>query len=313
MKENCHSELDSESFILRTSEVVQILNQVQDDTKDWNNHTMHDICITMVNTNEAEDIVRCLTSLFADSKDSGLDVAVVIVDNHSAEDIEPIVKEKFSNITVLRQEKNEGFGKSHNKAIGAVDATYYFVLNPDTTFPAGQGFLQKCFSYMESHPKVGIMGPKIFYPDGTLQYSCYRFPTFLQPVYSRTSLGNKGKGKKIADNFLMKDFDHDKTQPVDWIMGSAMFVRKQAIDAVGVFDERFWMYAEDSDWCRRMWEEHWPVYYVHDISLSHVHKRASAKVPGIVNALLKNKYARQHIKSWLKYFLKWRGNSRFYY
>ena len=63
------------------------------------------------------------------------------------------------------------------------------------------------------------MGPKIFYPDGTLQYSCYRFPTFLQPVYSRTSLGNKGKGKKIADNFLMKDFDHDKTQPVDWIMG----------------------------------------------------------------------------------------------
>jgi GT2 family glycosyltransferase len=273
---------------------------------------MYDICITMVNTNEEEDIKRCLSSLFADSVDSVLKTTVVIVDNNSVNNIEPMLQQHFPGTTLIRQKKNEGFGKSHNKAMSAVDATYYFVLNPDTTFENGQGFLKKSFDFMEAHSKVGMMGPKIYYPDGSLQYSCYRFPTFLQPIYSRTSLGKKGRGKIIADHFVMKDFGHNKTQPVDWIMGSAMFARKQAINDVGMFDNRFWMYAEDSDWCRRMWEGHWSVYYVHDIVLSHVHKRASAKVPGIVNALLKNRYARQHLKSWLKYFWKWRGNHKYY-
>lgn len=273
---------------------------------------MHDICITMVNTNEEKDIKRCLSSLMADTESGDLDVAIVIVDNNSINNIEPMLQQHFPGTTLIRQKKNEGFGKSHNKAMDAVEAKYYFVLNPDTTFETGQGFLQKCYDFMEQHPKIGMIGPKIYYPDGSLQYSCYRFPTFLQPVYSRTSLGRKGKGKIIADHFVMKDFDHNETRPVDWVMGSAMFVRKKAIDDVGMFDDRFWMYAEDSDWCRRMWEGHWPVYYVHDIVLSHVHKRASAKVPGVVNALLKNRYARQHLKSWLKYFWKWRGNHKYY-
>lgn len=275
-------------------------------------NSMRDICITMVNTDEEEDIRRCLISLFLDSKNSELDITVVIVDNNSINDIEPMLRKDFPGTILLRQDKNQGFGKSHNKAISAVEAKYYFVLNPDTTFEVGQKFLKKCFDFMENHPNVGIIGPKIYYPDGELQYSCYRFPTFLQPVYSRTSLGKSGKGKNIADNFIMKDFGHDATRPVDWVMGSAMFVRKSAIDEVGMFDDRFWMYAEDSDWCRRMWEAHWFVYYVHDITLSHVHRRASAQVLGVVNALLKNRYARQHLKSWIKYFWKWRGNHKYY-
>jgi len=89
-------------------------------------------------------------------------------------------------------------------------------------------------------------------------------------------------------------------------MGSAMFVRNKAVKEVGLFDERYWMYAEDSDWCRRMWEMHWPVYYVHDIVVKHTHGRGSAKVPGIFKALLKNKLARVHLISWFKYMWKWR-------
>ena len=110
----------------------------------------------------------------------------------------------------------------------------------------------------------------------------------------------------------MKDFHHNETRPVDWIMGSAMFVKDKAIEHVGVFDERFWMYYEDSDWCRRMWEAGWPVYYVSTITLEHVHGRGSAKVPGIAKALLTNQLARVHVSSWLKYMWKWRGNHRYY-
>lgn len=273
---------------------------------------MYDICVSLVTTNESQTVKTCLTSLYKDLEGSTLKLAVVIVDNASIDGIETMLKADFPNVMFLRQEKNLGFGKSHNIAMKAVEAKYYFILNPDTTFKDGQGLLQRLYAFMEAHPQVGMAGPRIVYPDQTLQYSCFRFPTFKQPLYSRTKLGKQGKGKIIADHFLMKDFDHNKTIPVDWIMGSAMFVRGEAIKQVGMFDDRFWMYAEDSDWCRRMWEAHFPVYYVHDVVIEHIHGRASAKVPGVINALVKNKYARVHLISWLKYFWKWRGNYKYY-
>lgn len=272
---------------------------------------MFDICITLVNTKEKKEIEHSLSTLFLDSKNNGLQIATVIVDNASADGIEELVQ-KFTNLSIINLDKNEGFGKSHNKAIKSVDAKYYFILNPDTEFPSGGNFLRQMYDFMEAHKNAGMAGPKIVYPDGTLQYSCWRFPSFLQPIFSRTKWGQKGAGKKIADRYLMKDFDHNQTIPVDCIMGSAMFVRKEAIDEVGGFDDRFWMYFEDMDWCKRMWEKNWAVYYVHSVCFKHVHGRASAKVPGIIKALIKNKYARVHFISWLKYFWKWRGNSKYY-
>ncbi len=84
-------------------------------------------------------------------------------------------------------------------------------------------------------------------------------------------------------------------------MGSAMIARKEATDEVGFFDDRYFMYMEDSDWCRKMWEAGWPVYYAHDIAIYHAHARESAKIPGIFKALVKNKLARIHLQSWIKY------------
>lgn len=272
---------------------------------------MFDVCITIVNTNEKKEIEQALSTLFLDSKNSGLSVGVVIVDNASVESVSDLAQ-KFANLTVVVQSKNEGFGKSHNRAFATVPAKYYFVLNPDTDFLAGQNLLRKLYDFMEQNPRAGMVGPKIIYPDGSLQYSCWRFPTFLQPIFSRTKWGQKGRGKIVADRYLMKDFDHNQTIPVDCIMGSAMFVRKAAIDDVGGFDEYFWMYFEDMDWCWRIWEKGWAVYYMHNVLLRHAHGRASAKVPGVFMGLLKNKYARTHFVSWLKYFWKWRGNYKFY-
>jgi len=144
---------------------------------------MFDIAITLVNTKEKKDIEHSLETLLADSKEAGLNLAIVIVDNASGDGVEEL-KNKFSNLTIISQEKNEGFGKSHNKAFAAVPAKYYFVLNPDTEFPTEQGFLRKMYDFMGSRPKIGIAGPKIVYPDGLLQYSCYRFPSFWQPIFS---------------------------------------------------------------------------------------------------------------------------------
>lgn len=268
---------------------------------------MKDINIVIVNYKMKDDIDKCLTSLFLDIKDSGLEIIVTVVDNASHDGIAELLKEKYPEVNFIQMPENEGFGHAQNAGMESCEAKYYFALNPDTEFLPNSNAIKKMFDYMEKHDKIGMIGPKIIYPDGSLQYSCYRFPSFWQPVFSRTKIGGEKLRNKMNDNFLMKDFDHNSTRPVDWIMGSAMFVRNKAVKEVGMFDNRFWMYAEDSDWCRRMWEAHWPVYYVHDIVIKHAHGRGSAKVPGIFKALIKNKLARVHLSSWLKYMWKWRG------
>ena len=110
---------------------------------------------------------------------------------------------------------------------------------------------------------------------------------------------------------MMRDFDHNETRPVDWVMGSAMFARKEAVESAGFFDDRYFMYLEDCDWCHKLWEAGWPVYYVHDIIIHHKHMRDSARVQGAVKALIKNKLARTHLLSWLKYMWKWRSNHKY--
>lgn len=266
----------------------------------------YQICLTLVNANSKKELIKSLKTLFENSKDSDLRIAVAIVDNNSHDNIRE-VESMFPHTQVLIRDKNYGFGSSQNVAMTMFDAEYYFVLNPDTEFFGENNTLKMLYNFMEKNKYIGIVAPKIVYPDGSLQYSCYRFPYFTQPFFSRAKFNFGGKTKKINDRFLMKDFDHSSPQPVDWVMGSAMFVRQKAIAEVGGFDEIFWMYAEDSDWCRRMWEGNWPVYYVHDIVIQHAHGRGSAKVPGVFKALIKNKLARVHLLSWLKYFWKWKG------
>lgn len=273
---------------------------------------MFDINIIIVTYKMKADLAKCFDSFFPDLLNSNINVNVTVVDNASGDDLGDWLKEKYPTVKFILQLGNVGFGKSQNAGIQAVEAKYYFVLNSDTYFFPGQNTIKRLYDFMDAHPKIGMIGPKMIYPDGSLQHSCYRFPTFWQPLYSRTVLGAREKGQGKNGKFLMKDFDHNKTQPVDWIMGSAMFVRGEAIAQVGGFDDRFFMYYEDSDWCRRFWEAGWPVYYVHDIVIEHRHGRGSAKVSGILKALIKNRLARVHLTSWLKYMWKWRGNYRYY-
>lgn len=267
---------------------------------------MFDIAIILVNYRMTEDIRQLLTSLKEDSVGSQLEVKVAVVDNTPEEGAWLMLKNNFPEVKYLPQDRNFGFGRAQNIGLQSVEAKYYFILNPDTIFPSGEKVLERLYDFMEKHPKIGMIGPKLLNSDSSLQYSCYRFPSFWMPLYRRSSLGLKPRHKKKVEKYLMKDFDHKKTQPVDWLMGSAMVVRGEALKQVGLFDERFWMYFEDCDLCQRFWEAHWPVYYVHDIKIKHHHGKGSAKVPGLFRSIIKNPLTRVHIFSWLKYMWKWR-------
>lgn len=272
---------------------------------------MYDVCVSIVTTNEKALTERCLKSFYEDMEGVNLSFHGVIVDNHSNDGVESLAQ-MFPQFSVIQQTKNRGFGASHNRGFRSCDARYFFILNPDTFFQKGQCLVSRLYRFMEEHDKVGIVAPKLLYPDGSLQYSCRRFPLFLQPLYSRTRLGERGSGKRIADHFFMKDFDHASLRLVDWVLGSAMLVRTSVFNEIGGFDERFWMYVEDTDLCRRVWEAGHLVYFFPEVALEHALQRLSAKEKGVIPSLMKNRYAWEHLSSWLKYFWKWRGTQRYY-
>jgi GT2 family glycosyltransferase len=277
---------------------------------------MKDLNIVFVNYKMKEDILAAIRSLQADLNDCPYSVQVTVVDNsQNIDGIEHALKDLFPNTKYIIAQGNVGFGKANTIGFQSTEARYYFALNRDTIIPSNKKTIERIVRYMDSHPKIGCIGPKLVNIDGTTQYACYRFDLasiLIKPFKQLNWDQRYGWVRNKTDQLLMNDFDRNKTQPVDWVLGAAMVVRKDVVDQIGWFDERFFMYLEDADWCRRMWDVGWPVYYVHDIVIQHRHARASAEVPGVFLALVKNKLARIHLKSWFQYLWKWRFRHKYY-
>ncbi len=273
---------------------------------------MKDINIVFVNYLMKDDILHAVASVFNDISNCPYAVAVTVADNSQNQDgIKEALAAQFPLVNYVDCGGNVGFGKGNTIGFKSAPARYYFALNPDTVIPENSYVIERVIKFMDEHPKIGCIGTKLLNIDGTLQYSCYRFDLqsmLIKPLKQINFDKKYSWVKKFSDWLLMKDFDHNSTRPVDWVLGAAMVVRKEAIDQVGWFDEQYFMYLEDSDWCRTMWNNGWPIYYVHDIIITHKYNRDSAKVPGIFKALIKNKLARIHLQSWLQYMWKWRHN-----
>lgn len=229
----------------------------------------------------------------------GFSYEYFVVDNDSKDGTVEMVQERFPWATVIASPKNVGFGAGNNLAFQQAKGKYIVLMNPDlTVFP---GELETWIEWMEKHPDVGISGPRIVNPDWSDQDSCYRFPTLFIPLYRRTFLGKLAK--KTVDAYLMKDMDRTREQDVDWVLGASLCVRREDLDKIGRFDERFFMYFEDADLCRRMWMSGKRVTYTPVAKLVHYHQRQS-KTKFALQAVL-NPVARIHIASGVKYFLKY--------
>lgn len=267
---------------------------------------MLDVNIVIVNYKMRDDIEKCLSSLFLDLKNTPLKVAVHVVDNSKNEDgLKEFVEEKFRQVNYLDMNGNVGFGRSQNAGFKKAEAKYYLALNPDVEFIDGQNVIERFFNYMEENIGIGIAGPRTLNSDGSVQLTCNRFFDFFDQIGRRLGLDNKiTYFKKKVDKYLMVDFAHDKTVNVDWIIGSFMFIRGSLARELDFFDDRFFMYFEDCDLCRRTWHKGFEVKYKHDISIKHGHRRDSAEKSPLLS-IFRNKVTRIHIKSWIQYFGKW--------
>lgn len=229
---------------------------------------------------------------------------VIVVDNRSNDGTASMLRDEFPSVRCIENEKNIGFAGGMNVGLRASTGRYVLVLNPDVAVLGNA--IAAMHRFLEQHPDVGMCAPKLLNPDGTVQTSCRRFPSPSVIVFRRSPFGALPFAKAPLRRFLMLDWDHASNRPVDWALGACLMVRRSAMEKVGLFDERFFLYFEDVDWCRRFWEHGFPVYYVGaEAELVHFHQRQSAASAGMAG--LFSYPTRRHIESGLKYFMKYAG------
>jgi GT2 family glycosyltransferase len=229
--------------------------------------------VIIVNYNSTSYLLRCLGSIYEARVSGG--VKVLVQDNGSADEVTRI-RAEFPEVILHENGVNLGFGKAVNRGFTGCCSRYVMVLNPDTV--VSSGFFEAVLHYMESNPDVGILGPKITDPNGSVQGSARSFPTVLTGLFGRSCfLSRCFPGNALSrNNILACASDGRSPMEVDWVSGACMVVRKRAVDDVGLLDERFFMYWEDADWCRRMWESGWKVVYFPEACVVH-HVGGSSK------------------------------------
>lgn len=259
------------------------------------------LSVIIINYKTPSLLKQCVKSIKKNTP--SCDYNIIVVDNNSEDGSAEMIEDDFADVVLIANKENLGFPRAVNQAIRKSKSKYILLLNPDITVLKGS--LDTMMKYMDEHESIAVLGPKLINPNGSIQYSCFKW--FTSPrvaLYRRTPFGKLTGKKEMIDDFLMADWDHKTGREVAWILGSCMMVSRKAIDQVGLMDERFFMYMEDVDWCRRFWKNGWKVYYYPEVEVVHYYARASAAESNFFLSMF-NRQTRIHIKSAIKYFFKY--------
>ena len=268
------------------------------------------LSIVVVSYQNAAILELCLNSIIGEivSLEKALKIKseILVVDSGAIEKTRDVAK-KFilerKPVKYFSFKKNTGFSKAVNKGIKESTGDFLLILNADIILTKGS--LGKMVDYLQTNSQVGILGPKLLNFDGSPQISAFHFYTPSIILYRRTILGKTKWGKRKLQNFVI-DLSHKK-KPVafdGWLMGSALMLRRDNLQKIGPMDERYFMYFEDVDWCRRFREAGFEIIYFPLSALFHYHGKQSA-TRHFWDALL-NPMTLVHIQSAFKYFWKFR-------
>jgi hypothetical protein len=228
---------------------------------------MRDLSIVILSWNVRDLLAGCLRALPEATGAWWGRAEVIVVDNASSDGSAEMVRREFPGVRVIALERNLGFSGGNNVGIGASEGRLVLLLNPDTV--PHPGSVERLCDYMEANPEAGIAGPRLLNPDGTLQPSRRRFPTFATALVESTPLQRVMPDAVVLRRFYMLDRPDDETQEVGWLSGAALLCRRDALEQVGGFDTGFFMFSEEVDLCRRVSRAGWRVVYLPEAQITH--------------------------------------------
>ncbi len=232
-----------------------------------------DLTIIIVNWNTKDLLHRCLETVQANiqSAPSAL-METIVVDNASQDGSAQMVRKYFPRVHLIENQENRGFACGNNRAIRESRGRYILLLNPDTEVL--DNALRVLLDYIDSHPQVGGVGARILNPDGSLQPSCNPFPTLRREWWRLFHLD----ALHLYSTYDMPRWDVEVTQPVDTLLGACLLIRREALEAVGLLDEEYFMYSEEVDLCYRLKSAGWPLYWVPQARVIHYGGQSTKQV-----------------------------------
>jgi N-acetylglucosaminyl-diphospho-decaprenol L-rhamnosyltransferase len=227
---------------------------------------MTDVSVSVVSYCTSVLLRQCLSALEQQRSDVAMDVTVI--DNASADGSADMVAAEFAWVRLVRNARNIGFGAAHNQALRSADARYCLILNSDAT--PNPGALRTLVDFLDAHPRIAVAGPRLRYPNGAVQPSRRRFPSVATLFVESTQVQRFWPDNRILRRYYVADRSDAEAQEVDWLVGACLCVRTSAVQQVGLLDERFFMYSEELDWCRRFRAAGWGVAYVPSAEVRHM-------------------------------------------
>lgn len=251
-----------------------------------------DISICIVNWNTRELLQACLASLPAACGE--LRSQVIVVDNASSDGSADMVREQFPWVELIANPENRYYAAANNQALRAATAPLKLLLNSDIETPPGS--LGALAAWLGEHPRAGAVAPRLVYPDGRLQHNCRSFPDPGAVIWEALGLSRLFPRSRVLAKWRMTWWDHDDERTVDQPMASALLLRAQAIEEVGLFDEQFPMFFNDVDLCRRLWDGGWEVWFTPAVTFTHHH--------GASTRLARREMVAESGRSFLRYYRK---------
>jgi len=224
-----------------------------------------DLSVVIVSHNSSAVLPDCLRSVFATAGELRLEAFVV--DNASTDDTLALVRRDFAQVIVIANEENRWFSAANNKAIRQARGRHVLCFNPDTV--VGPNALREMVRFLDGHPRAGAVGVKLLNRDGSLQPSCRNFLT-SRSLLIQHAVPWRLLPKRLAGRFVLEYGAHDRPRRVDWLIGACLAVRRETIDEIGLKDEAFPMFHEETDWCMRIRRAGFEVWFLPSAEVVHL-------------------------------------------
>ena len=255
--------------------------------------TKPNLSIIIVSWNVRELLQNCLRSVLAETN---LAMQIIVVDSASTDGSPEMIAEQFPQVELVACQENVGFPGGNNLGLERANGRFILLLNPDTIVQGDA--LAEIVSYLEQNSQVGVVGPQLLNEDGTVQSSRRRFPTLRTAFFESTWLQPYAP-QAVLDDYFVRDVMDEETAVVDWLMGACLMIRQEVVAQVGGLDEKYFMYSEELDYCRRIHEAGWQVVYYPQAQVTHLSGKSSEQA-----------VTQRHInfnRAKLRYFRKYHG------